>query len=168
MATKLITATGGTLTSGHFCKMLKASMPDGILDGFDISVSGTTITMTPGHLAVCGNLVEVDDVTTASDTSGNGWLYAEIIPLAPATKARIRRIYGDRNWIRGDVTADNATSTTSYEMPLAKFTLQNGVVSVERVAALVGTHPQHTQSGVKISVQQSQPSNPSVGDLWFW
>lgn len=168
MAPKLITATGGTLTSGHFCKMFKAAMPDGILDGFDISVSGTTITMTPGHLAVCGNLVEVDEETTASGTSGNGWLYAEITPLSLTTKARIRRVYGDRNWVRGDVTADNASSTTTYEMPLAKFTLQNGVVSVERVAALVGTHPQHTDSGVKINVQQSQPSNPSVGDLWFW
>lgn len=168
MAPKLITATGGTLTSGHFCKMLKAAMPDGILDGFDFSVSGTTIKMTPGHLAVSGNLVETDEELAAPNISGNGWLYAEIIPLAAGTKARIRIVYGDRDWIKGDVTADNASSTTSYEMPLAKFTLQNGVVSVERVAALVGTHPQHTDSGVKINVQQSQPSNPSVGDLWFW
>ena len=158
MAVELITKAGSPMSSGNFMRLLKSILSDGKLDGCGITASGADITVGAGRIVAGGALVVVESTTvTASaagelvlkvDTSGDGTATILARPAVTLTKQ--------------DITGVG----TVYEIQLATFGFTSGAVS--GLSVKIGAAAPIGASGRGIYVQQSAPSNPITGDLWFW
>ncbi len=158
MAAELITKAGNAMSSKNFMRLMKSILTDGKLDGCGITSSGANITVAAGRIVAGGALVVMESTTvTASvagelvlriDTSGEG--SASI--LARAAIALTKQ----------DITG----AGTVYEVQLATFGFSSGAVS--GLSVKIGAAAPIGASGRGIYVQQSAPSNPITGDLWFW
>ena len=158
MAAELITKAGNAMSSKNFMRLMKSILTDGKLDGCGITSSGANITVAAGRIVAGGALVVMESTTvTASvagelvlriDTSGEG--SASI--LARAAIALTKQ----------DITG----AGTVYEEQLATFGFSSGAVS--GLSVKIGAAAPIGASGRGIYVQQSAPSNPITGDLWFW
>ena len=146
------------MSSGNFMRLLKSILSDGKLDGCGITASGADITVGAGRIVAGGALVVVESTTvTASaagelvlkvDTSGDGTATILARPAVTLTKQ--------------DITGVG----TVYEIQLATFGFTSGAVS--GLSVKIGAAAPIGASGRGIYVQQSAPSNPITGDLWFW
>lgn len=150
----LITRNGGTLSSVNFIRLLKSAFSDGIIDGCEITKSGTTLSVGAGHLIVGGAYVEIGDVS--GNVSGSGELVIRV-DTASDTPAELEL----RN-VQALTKQDLANGGTVYEMQLATFTYASGAISNLTVTAGKAASSSTTY------VQSAQPTSPSTGDLWFW
>ena len=144
------------MAPGNFMALTKATLSDGILNGCGITASGANITVAAGRIVAGGALIVVESTTVTAtgagelvlrvDTSGEG--SASILARSAVTLTK------------QDITA----AGTIYEVQLATFGFSSGAVS--GLSVKIGASKPF--GGTNVFVQQSQPSNPSTGDLWFW
>ena len=153
----LITRNGGQMSSGNFIRLIKCALTDGIISGCTITSSGTGITIAAGYIIAGGALVEISATTLTASTAGEVVLKIDKSEEGTATVS-----------VRAVTTLtqqDISGAGTVYEVQLATFGFTGGAVSglTRKIGNAV---PRRSASN--IYVQQSAPSNPSTGDLWFW
>lgn len=153
----LITKNGGEMSSVNFIRLLKSAFSDGIIDGCEITKSGSTLTIGAGFLIAGGAYVEIGDATV--DISSSGELIIRIDTTSDTPAGMQIRTVQDL------IQQDLANGGTVYEMRLATFTYTSGTISNLTVSASK-ISPQNNTS--EIYVQSAQPTSPNTGDLWFW
>lgn len=158
MACNLITKNGGALSSGNFMALIKSTLADGIISGCGITASGASITVAAGRIVAGGALVEIESTVVSASSAGELVLTIDMSGEgAAAISARAAATL-----TRQDITG----AGTTYELQLATFGISAGAVT--NLSVKIGAAAPIGASGRGIYVQQSAPSSPSTGDLWFW
>lgn len=154
----LITRNGGEMSSVNFIRLLKSAFSDGIIDGCEITKSGSTIAISSGYLIVGGAYVEVG--SASANISASGELVIRVNTESDTPVVMEVRTAQDLT------QEDLANGGAVYEMRLATFTYASGAISELTVTA--GAASSFSDSAPEIYVQSTQPTAPNTGDLWFW
>lgn len=161
MAVDLITKAGSAMSSGNFMRLMKSILSDGKLDGCGITASGASITVAAGRIVAGGALVVIESTTVTASAAGELVLRIDTSGASGEGTASILA--------RTAVTLTKQDITgagTVYEVQLATFGFTSGAVT--NLSIKIGAAAPIGASGRGIYVQQSAPSNPITGDLWFW
>ena len=158
MAAELITKAGNAMSSKNFMRLMKSILTDGKLDGCGITSSGANITVAAGRIVAGGALVALDSTTVTASVAGELFLRIDTSGEGSASILARAAIALTKQDITG--------AGTVYEVQLATFGFSSGAVS--GLSVKIGTAAPIGASGRGIYVQQSAPSNPITGDLWFW
>lgn len=159
MAVDLITKAGSPMSSGNFMRLMKSILSDGKLDGCGITASGASITVAAGRIVAGGALVVIESTTTVT-ASAAGELVLRIDTSGEGTASILARTAVTLT--KQDITG----AGTVYEVQIATFGFTSGAVT--NLSIKIGAAAPIGASGRGIYVQQSAPSSPSTGDLWFW
>lgn len=145
-------------------ELLKAGFRSGVTPGsFVLSIgTGLTVNVSSGRGFFGGYFFYDTNASTLTCTSATG-TRTDLAVIKVNTASRTVTI---------DVK-QNASAAGAGELALAKITVTGSeVTAVENLAdgrnygAKCGSAA--TVDGHAIFIQQSAPSNPSTGDLWFW
>ena len=129
-----------------------------------------------GESGILGSLSCVKIDTSTVRLSNGGVIYNGRILWVPTGQTLDLNIVGGvTNHIVAEFTAGGGDTADNYEIKATQTTVANNQIELFRVSDS-GTISKIAQNlpktadipSTKIFVQQSTPSNPSNGDLWFW
>ena len=142
-----------------FTALLKATFKNGITPGSFVASagSGLTVNLTAGKGFVDGVFFYDDSDSTVTCTSASG--------------TRTDLIVAKLNAAARTVTLEVKEGTeevSSGEVAIAKATVTGSTITSISNYARINCLNTGASDLPGIYVQQSAPSSPSVGDLWFW
>lgn len=123
---------------------------------------------------ILGALSCVKTAANAISLSGGGVAYnGRILWIPTGETLGLTIVDGSVNRVVAEFTAGGGDVADTYEIKATRSAVANNQLELFRIAEN-GTISQIAQSlpaassAPAIFVQQSAPSNPSTGDLWFW
>ena len=167
MGVNLMTVSSGVVSAENDAAIQNffAGGRSGILSGVIISaLSGNSVKVSNGYLLIMGRLAEVEETVVSaalvSENTAPGKIWLEINLGDAENPASIRSAAGKS--LPELVQEDLSAGGSIYQMELAAYTAGTTAVSGLTPTAARLASPKG------ITVAETEPELPAVGDLWAW